>query len=218
MKKILLLLFLCHTFAVFAQKDDMRTHTMVFLKGDNKYRENSKHQKYIQKLRKSGVNLMSGKLTGHPEWKEIIIIDTDSIEKAKTIMNADPGLKKGTYSYEFLPWLTARNYIFKPEEPAMTKTFFIGFLQKSKTWTPEVTEETKKIGEGHMAHIGKMAADGHLALAGPFMNNGFFRGVFIFKTADLETAKNVSSQDPVIRSGRMEINIYKWEIPAGILK
>src|ERR1700752_4210264 len=62
-----------------------------------------------------------------------------------------------------------------PQEKAELKyemtTYFVGILKRGPKWTAEVTEETKKLQEGHMANIRKMADAGKLLVAGPFMDN-----------------------------------------------
>jgi uncharacterized protein YciI len=50
---------------------------------------------------------------------------------------------------------------------------------------------TRRIQEGHMANIRKMAAAGKLAVAGPFAGNGDLRGVFIFQNTTLAEAREI---------------------------
>ncbi|WP_233566091.1 hypothetical protein [Flavobacterium sp. 81] len=53
------------------------------------------------------------------------------------------------------------------DEYGMKKYVFC--LLKSGTNTTASKEETKKLFEGHMANIGKLAKEGKLVVAGPFM-------------------------------------------------
>lgn len=55
------------------------------------------------------------------------------------------------------------------DEYGMKKYVFC--LLKSGTNTTASKEETKKLFEGHMANIGKLAKEGKLVVAGPFMKN-----------------------------------------------
>jgi uncharacterized protein YciI len=108
------------------------------------------------------------------------------------------------------------------EEPAapppkyeMT-TYYVGLLYRGARWTPEITPETQKIQEGHMANIRKMAAAGKLVVAGPFSDDGDLRGMFVFTTASLEEARALCDQDPAIRAGRLKIELHPWYAAAGI--
>ena len=91
-----------------------------------------------------------------------------------------------------------------------------GILKKGPNWTPGSTPETQKIQEGHMANINKMARAGKLLAAGPMMNDGDLRGIFIFKAASLEEARTLADEDPAIKSGRLMLELFDWMGPRGI--
>jgi uncharacterized protein YciI len=74
-----------------------------------------------------------------------------------------------------------------------------------------------KIQEAHMGHIMKMAAEKKLVLAGPFLDNGELRGIFIFNVASIEEAEALTNQDPAVQAGRLVMEIHPWYGPA-ILK
>ena len=104
-----------------------------------------------------------------------------------------------------------------PEEPRYEMTTYVfGLIKKGPKWTPEVTEETKKIQAGHMANIRAMAATGKLVVAGPFEDGGDLRGIFIFHNATLEEARSMVNQDPAVRAGRLAVDLVKWWAAAGL--
>jgi uncharacterized protein YciI len=47
--------------------------------------------------------------------------------------------------------------------------YFAVFLRRGPAWTAEVTAETRKVSEGHMANIQRLSADGRLVVAGRFV-------------------------------------------------
>jgi len=76
-----------------------------------------------------------------------------------------------------------------------------------------------KIQQGHMANINKMAESGKLQIAGPFGDDGNWRGIFIFDVATEEEVKELLKDDPAIQSGRLAYEIHPWwTMPGGCLK
>lgn len=72
-------------------------------------------------------------------------------------------------------------------------------------------EERKAMFAGHMANIQRLAKEGKLALAGPFMDGGGdWRGLFVFAVEDIEQAKALVATDPVIIKGEMVAEYHKW--------
>ena len=64
---------------------------------------------------------------------------------------------------------------------------------------------------GHMANIGRLAKEGKLALAGPFMQDpAGWRGLFVLAVDDIEAAKALVATDPVIIHGEMVAEYHPW--------
>ncbi len=91
-----------------------------------------------------------------------------------------------------------------------------GMLVRGPKWTPESTSETQKIQAGHMEHIGKMASTGKLIAAGPMLDSGDLRGIFLFRTDSLEEATRLAAEDPAIKAGRLTLELVTWMAPKGI--
>src|SRR5262249_5537930 len=62
-------------------------------------------------------------------------------------------------------------------------TYYVGFLYRGPKWTPERTSETEALQNAHLANIQKMAQEGKLLVAGPFLDDGDLRGLYIFRLA-----------------------------------
>ena len=72
-------------------------------------------------------------------------------------------------------------------------------------------DERKKMFEGHMATIGRLADEGKLAVAGPFgKNDKAFRGLYIFNVATIEEAQRLSENDPSIKAGVFVVDYTLW--------
>ena len=102
-----------------------------------------------------------------------------------------------------------------PPQYAMT-TYYVGFLTRGPKWTPEVTEATKKLQEAHLANINRLASTGKLVLAGPFMDGGTLRGMFVFLVDSLEEAKVLCDTDPAVQAGRLVVELHPWYSAKGI--
>ncbi|SIT91792.1 Uncharacterized conserved protein YciI, contains a putative active-site phosphohistidine [Pontibacter indicus] len=109
------------------------------------------------------------------------------------------------------PATTAQQAPKKSGEMDMSqmKTYYMALLKKGP-YQPTDTAEVNSIQRGHMAHIRKMAADGKLVMAGPFLDNGELRGIFIFDVATLEEAKALTEADPAVKAGKLIMELHPW--------
>ena len=82
-------------------------------------------------------------------------------------------------------------------------------LMKGTNRTQDSTAAAK-LQEGHMANINKMAASGKLLVAGPFLEDANWRGVFILKCDTKEEAENLVKDDPAVKAGRLSYEIHPW--------
>ena len=112
--------------------------------------------------------------------------------------------------------LFAASLLTAAEEPSVgpggfeMTTYYVGFLYRGAKWTPEETAETRKIQEGHMANIQKMATAGKLVIAGPFTDNGDLRGLYVFRVASAEEARALVESDPAVQAGRLRFELHPW--------
>lgn len=70
--------------------------------------------------------------------------------------------------------------------------------------------ELSALQKGHMDHINAMAESGKLKIAGPFGDNGDWRGILILDVANIEEARKLVSEDPMIKAGRLKSEIHPW--------
>lgn len=62
----------------------------------------------------------------------------------------------------------------------------------------------------HLDNILRMAEEGTLVLAGPFLDDGEVRGIYIFNVETLEEAEALTSTDPAIEAGRLMMELRPW--------
>ena len=92
----------------------------------------------------------------------------------------------------------------------------MALLSRGPKWTPETTPETERLQAEHMKNIQQMANDGKLVGAGPMLDNGDLRGIFIFKVGSLDEAKALAAADPAVKAGRLAAEVHPWLAPKGI--
>lgn len=103
----------------------------------------------------------------------------------------------------------AQNETSVKADEAQLKEYFFVMLKRGPNRSKD-TVMAQNLQKGHMANINKMAADGHLAIAGPFGDDGDWRGIFIFKTKTIDEARKLVEQDPMIKAGWLTYEIHPW--------
>ncbi|MBK6539573.1 MAG: hypothetical protein IPG09_18075 [Ignavibacteria bacterium] len=97
------------------------------------------------------------------------------------------------------------------------KQFIMAFLKSGKNILTDKAEEDRLQSE-HMKNINKMAEDGKLVIAGPFMDNQSLKGIYIFDVRTLEEARELTSTDPAVKAGVLEMELHPWYGSAALLE
>ncbi len=70
----------------------------------------------------------------------------------------------------------------------------------------------------HLDNITRLAEAGKLVLAGPFLDNGDLRGIYIFDVPTIEEAIELTQTDPAIKAGRLIMEMHPWYGSAAIIQ
>jgi uncharacterized protein len=106
----------------------------------------------------------------------------------------------------------------KPKPEDQIKQYWFVMLIKGANRTQD-SATAAKIQEGHMANINKLYYDGKIKVAGPFGDDGNWRGIFIFDAATKEDVESLLNTDPAVSSGRLSYDIHPWyTAPTGSFK
>jgi uncharacterized protein YciI len=109
----------------------------------------------------------------------------------------------------------------KPASPApkfeMT-TYYFGLLTRGPNAGSGTAEEREKIQAAHLANIVRLHDAGKILVAGPFADNGEWRGIFIYKCASLQEARDLAASDPAVQAGRLKIEIHPWMTAKGYIR
>ena len=178
----------------------------------------AEHRAFVNGLIESGRLALGGPVEGEGDLREIMVFKEGSLTEALAVVAESPAVKARMLRRDGLTWYAARKYITPPKKPLSMKEYVFGLLVRGPKWTKEVTEETKKLQDGHMANINRLAQAGKLVLAGPFVADGDRRGVFIFKVPTVAEAQALTDTDPAVAAGRLKIELHRWSVPEGTLK
>lgn len=98
------------------------------------------------------------------------------------------------------------------------RAYVVAFL-KTGPKDGEVTGDArKKIFEGHFANMGRLAAEGKLAVAGPFNDPAKkYRGLFILAVSTVEEAKALAETDPTVKAGVFVVEYVPWYGSAALM-
>lgn len=91
-------------------------------------------------------------------------------------------------------------------------------LLKRPAERPEYPQEKlQEIQAGHLAHLGRMAREGHLVAAGPFgdQEDERLRGLALYRVGSVEEARRLAEADPAVAAGRLEVEIMTWYTEKG---
>lgn len=93
--------------------------------------------------------------------------------------------------------------------PEGMKTYWFVLLVKGPHRDQdEATAE--RIQAGHLANIKRLQEEGKLDLAGPFLDDGEWRGLFVLNVETEAEARALLETDPAIRSGRLRYELHSW--------
>jgi uncharacterized protein YciI len=95
------------------------------------------------------------------------------------------------------------------DERGMKRYVFVLLKTGPKADIPK--EESSKLFAGHMANIGRLAAEGKLVMAGPMMDNDrHYEGIFIFNVKTVSEAEALLATDPAVAGGVLAFEAYGW--------
>jgi uncharacterized protein YciI len=131
----------------------------------------------------------------------VILATQCKTETERPSVNVDPLINANTYDTAMAKKLNA-------DERGMKK-YVMAFLKKGPKRDHD-SFTAVNIQKGHMANIQRMADEGKLILAGPFMDDGDLRGIYIFNVETVEEAQELTKTDPAIQAGRLIMELHPW--------
>ena len=79
------------------------------------------------------------------------------------------------------------------------------------------TEQRSRLFRGHFANMARLAKEKKLVLAGPLMEAGPRRGLFIYNVATIQEAELLVNTDPAVKAGIFNYELTKLYSSAALL-
>ena len=97
------------------------------------------------------------------------------------------------------------------------RQYVIAFLKRGPNRSQD-SIEAANLQRAHLDNIGRLAKEGKLALAGPFLDDGDLRGIYIFNVKTIAEAEELTKSDPAIQQGRLVMELHPWYGSAGLMQ
>ena len=91
----------------------------------------------------------------------------------------------------------------------LMQKYFMVFLKNGENRSQDSTK-LAQLQTQHLAHLERMAKEGYTSLTGPFEGKGDIRGIVVYHTPTLEMADSLARLDPMVKAGRLAVEIHPW--------
>ena len=95
------------------------------------------------------------------------------------------------------------------KDTMLMQQYFIAFLKRGPNRS-QSKSEADSLQALHLEHLGRMYNEGYADISGPFGDDGDIRGITIYNTPTIELADSLANMDPMVKSGRLVIEIHPW--------
>jgi uncharacterized protein YciI len=233
MKKAAIAIVLCAAALVASgfsrkpQQAPMTTYQLVILKRGPAYTKTvdtpeaqallQQHVKFLYSRGADGTCKAAGPFTEDGEIAGIIIVAAATADKAREAEAEDPAVKAGVFTAEAISFMAPEGWF--PGKWAPFGEFehvFFGFLNNGPDRTQDQATAAR-LQQEHLAYMAGQAKEGKLVAAGPISTEGTRRGIVVYRVASMEEAKERASADPMVKAGRLAIELHPWQVPVGAL-
>jgi uncharacterized protein len=99
--------------------------------------------------------------------------------------------------------------------PPMSR-YVLGVYRRAPGMPAPSEADASRLQEGHLAHLRKLREAGELITSGPLEEGGTLRGIGIFSRSSTAEVRRLTADDPLLRAGYLELDLYVWFAPAGL--
>ena len=96
------------------------------------------------------------------------------------------------------------------------KQYVVAFLKRGPNRNMD-SVETERLQKAHLKNIVRLGKEGKLICAGPFLDDGDIRGIYIFNVKTIEEAQKLTQTDPAIQKGSLIMELHPWYGSAALI-
>ncbi len=97
------------------------------------------------------------------------------------------------------------------------KKYVMVFLKEGPNRLKDAAAEAA-LQKAHLKNILRLAAEGKLIVAGPFLDNQDIKGIFIFNVSTVEEATKLTESDPAVKAGSLIMELHPWYGSAALVE
>jgi uncharacterized protein YciI len=208
-----------------AQDEKLTTYYLVVLmKGKawsadetpERARIQEQHIAHLTKLGDEGAGLAAGPFGDSGDIRGLLIVTAASAQQARELEAADPAVKAGRLTIDVIPFLSPEKWFQKPAAPFSMETLYFAFLNSGPTRPdPAIAAQLQA---DHLAYMTQRNKEGRLVLAGPFIGGGSRLGLVVYRAASMDEAKRYGEGDPMVKAGRLALEMHEWYLAKGVLR
>lgn len=208
---------------------ELRTYQLVFVVPDPDFEEDQSigqaladhrvdrlhtaSDLYVRNLVKADAAVLAGPLPDTDDIMQVAVVDRATRAEAEAVFGHSPAIETGRMRLETYTWWTVPGVLKKPKDADLRRVVHLGLLRRPAD-APSYSEKTlEELQAGHLAHIRHMEELGELVLVGPIENGGDLRGILVFRTKDPDLVRKLVAEDPMVKAGRLELELHRWQVP-----
>lgn len=97
------------------------------------------------------------------------------------------------------------------------KQYVMAFLEEGDNRSMD-SATSANLQMAHLKNIGRLAEEGKLIVAGPFLDDQPVRGIFIFNVKSIDEARALTATDPAIKAGVLKMELRPWYGSAALME
>src|SRR3954468_1043048 len=100
--------------------------------------------------------------------------------------------------------------------PNMEK-YYLVLLKRPAAPAKLEAKELEALQKQHLDHMRGMYFAGKMVVAGPFdeQKDPTLRGLCLYRVGSLDEARKLAEEDPMVRAGRLEVEVVAWWVEKG---
>ena len=129
----------------------------------------------------------------------------DSVLASRDISQLEAKLKEDGY----------QTFSYKDGDTTyLMQQYYMVFLKSGPNRSQDSTEAAE-LQKKHLAHLSRLYEEGYTSLTGPMGDDGEIRGIVVFNTATQKEADSLARLDPMVKAGRLEVEVHPWWVAKG---